>query len=102
MITIINLTPHAINLPDRTLPPTGTVARCIEVTVPAGNIDGIEIIRRKYGEVTDLPDAQYETVYIVSALVRMARPDRHDLLSPGDTIRDADGKIIGAKNLIAN
>lgn len=99
---LINLTPHAINLPDRTVPPSGTVARCAEVTTSVGNIDGIELISRSYGEVTDLPAPQPETYYIVSALVRAALPERADLLSPGDVIRDADGKIIGAKNLIRN
>lgn len=101
-MNILNLTPHAINLPGRTIPPSGTVARCAEETAQAGNIDGIEIVNRTYGAVTDLPAPQAETFYIVSALVRAALPHRKDLLSPGDVVRDADGKIIGAKNLVSN
>lgn len=103
MTTFINLTPHTINLPDRTIPPSGTIARCAEVTTPAGNLDGVEIICRNYGEVSELPEETSEDVYyIVSALVRLALPERFDLLSPGDIVRDESGKIIGAKNLIIN
>lgn len=102
MITLFNLTPHAISLPDRVIPPSGPIARCAEVTAPAGTVDGLELIRRSYGEVTNLPASQADTYYIVSSLVRTALPARLDLLSPGDIIRDANGKIVGVQNLITN
>jgi hypothetical protein len=99
---IVNLTPHAIHLPDRTIEPSGAVARCQEETIQLCSIDGIEFISRRYSDVYDLPDLQPNIIYIVSLLVRQALPDRMDLASPGDLIRDADGKIIGAKNLVIN
>ena len=61
-MTFINLTPHAIKLPDRTIQPSGTVARCQEETEPAGKLDGVELIYRKYGAVTGLPEPQAETI----------------------------------------
>ena len=99
---IINLTPHEIHLPDRVIPPSGTVPRCVELTVDSGDFDGVAVVCRSYGAVSDLPEPTEGTLYIVSMLVRLACPDRHDLASPGDLVRDRDGKIIGAKNLVVN
>lgn len=99
---IKNLTPHKIVLPDLTIEPSNQVARCAEVSAPAGTIDGIELITRSYGAVAGLPEPQPGVMYIVSALVRLACPGRHDLASPGDVVRDAAGQIIGCKNLVVN
>lgn len=98
----INLTPHAIHLPNQTIEPSGQIARCTEVSESVGEIDGIEIITRVYGEVTGLPDTNSENDYIVSAMVRLALPLRYDILSPGDLIRDDKGQIVGARNLVQN
>lgn len=99
---LVNLTQHAINLPDRSIEPSGTVARCAEVTAEAGAFDGVSLVRRSYGAVSDLPDPQPNTLYIVSMLVRLACPNRTDLASPGDLVRDEAGKIIGCQNLVVN
>lgn len=99
---IVNLTPHAVHLPDRVIEPSGVVARCAEITAPAGEFDGAPLITRRYGEVIGLPEPRAGTLYIVAALVRLALPDRADLASPGDLIRDESGQIIGAANLIVN
>lgn len=99
---IINLTPHAIHVGEFTFEPSGTVARCQETTEKAGMFEGLELVRKAYGVVTDLPDEKPGTLLVVSMMVRQALPLRQDLASPGDLIRDADGKIIGAKNLVVN
>jgi hypothetical protein len=99
---IINLTPHAIKLPNKTIEPSGKVARCEEITHPVTIIDGIEIVSKEYGEVQDLPEWALGMVYIVSFMVRDALPDRKDLLSPGDLIRNDKGEIIGCSNLVQN
>ena len=99
---IVNLTPHAIHFPGCTIEPSGIIARCAEDTIPSGLFDGIEIIRRSYGKVYDLPEPQGNTLYVVSLLVRQACPNRHDLASPGDLVRDESGTIVGAKNLVIN
>jgi hypothetical protein len=102
----INLTSHAIRLPDRTIEPSGSIARCIEETKFYKTIDGIDVVIRDYGEIENLPlyDPlnKSNTYYIVSMMVRQAEPHREDLLSPGDLIRDDEGNIIGCKNLVSN
>lgn len=99
---LINLTPHPIVFPDRIIPPTAPAARCTELSAPAGDFDGVLLITRTYSSVSDLPEPIAETMYIVSAMVRMALPERHDLASPGDLVRDAAGVIVGCKNLVIN
>lgn len=106
----VNLTPHAINLyrPDgtvRTIPPDGRVARCAAVAMPIGCApDGTPLMRRSYGDAGiqgggAFPDPQPGTIFIVSALVAAAMAGRDDVASPGDLVRDADGNIIGCRDL---
>ena len=61
----------------------------------------IPITYKSFGEVTGLPDDNYENgrpvLYIVSGYVKSALPDRHDLITPDDPVRNADGKIIGCR-----
>ena len=98
----VNLTPHAITVGERVIEPSGTIARCHETTEPAGQIDGIEMIYRTYDQVINLPEIELGVVYIVSHLVRIAVPDRPDVVSPGDVVRDGAGRIIGCTNFIMN
>lgn len=99
---IINLTPHAIRLPNVTIESSGIVARRIEVTKYAHEVNGIKLITRTYMGTTDLPDKETGVMYIVSMLVRQAFPNRLDLFSPGDLVRDEEGNIIGCLNLVMN
>jgi len=99
---IINLTPHAIHFPDKSIFPSLQPARCKEESEVIGMVDGIELIHRKYGEVTGLPEPKEGTLYIVSMIVREALPNRKDIASPGDFVRDKDGNIIFTRNLIVN
>lgn len=101
-MTIINCTPHAINVNGRTIEKSGILPRCQETTVSVGVFDGVQIVRRSYGLVTNLPEPVEGTLYIVSMLVRVACPDRVDLASPGDLVRDDAGNIIGSSNLVIN
>ena len=107
---IINLTPHALNFmpqgpdgPVVTIPPSGIVARCAasRVQVDTVTVDGISIPvnQTRFGEVSDLPDPRPDTIYVVSALVAQAVPERTDVFIVDDTVRDKDGRIIGAKAL---
>ena len=98
----INLTPHTVNIGSKEIKPSGQVARCQEISEVKGYFAGVQMINRAYGEVKDLPESQPATVYIVSAMVRMALPDRWDLASPGDLIRDEKGQITGCENLVIN
>lgn len=101
---IINLTPHTIKIINsevREIPSSGTV-RISEVTVPVGEIDGIALVKKTYGKAEGLPEPQEDTLYIVSAMVRTAYPERNDLASPGDLVRDEQGNVIGCRNLVVN
>ena len=102
MTNIINLTPHAIHIGEVTIEPSGIVPRCNEISADAGEVNGIPLIIRSYGQVSDMPEPQEDTLYIVSMLVRLALPERVDIASPGDLVRDRDGKIVGASNLVVN
>jgi hypothetical protein len=95
-----NLTPHALNVrkADGTfleLPPSGTVARRSVERVVVGEIDGITVYASKFGPLVGLPEPTDGTVYIVSALAAQACADRHDVLVPGEAIRDEAGRIVG-------
>lgn len=118
---LVNLTPHSITivLEESTIEiqPSGTVARVsmetceVSTTIlprhawgelhAEGIREGIPIIATKPGETIDLPDPQKGMAYIVSALVQSANPSRGDLFSPGDLVRDDQGRVIGCRNLRA-
>jgi len=110
MMKLVNLTPHALNLmpagpdgPTVTIPPSGLVARCAvdRVQVDTVTVDGVSIPVNKtqFGTVSDLPDPQPDTIYVVSALVAQAVPDRADVYIVDDAVRDDQGRIIGARAL---
>lgn len=107
---IVNLTPHALNLmpggpdgPTVTIPPSGQVARCAvtRVQVDTVTVTGVSVPVNKtqFGTVSDLPDPQPDTIYVVSALVAQAVPNRPDVFMVDDAIRDDQGRIIGARAL---
>jgi len=103
---IVNLTPHAINIrTDREIeiPPSGIIARCEEKTEAVDNIEYqnsvIPVIQKRLGCVTNLPPPEEGTVYIVSMAVAQACPERKDVLTIGEPIRDEKGRIIGASSL---
>ena len=104
MTKFVNLTPHALNIVAYygsiiTIQPSGDVARVEATSAVVDSISGIDISQQTFGEVIGLPAAQDGVVYIVSRMVKDRVPDRRDVLVPGTPVRDADGKIIGAKGL---
>lgn len=100
---IVNLTQHPIVIVGGpTVAPSGSVARCATVSVPAGNFGGVPLTKTQYGAVEGLPDPVDGVLYVVSAMVRAAVPDRHDVASPGNQVRDANGAIIGCRSLDVN
>lgn len=107
----INLTPHEVKIVGgdgrvkAILSPSGVVARVEQTRVQAGHTGaygGVECWRTSYGEVTGLPPQQDRNGLIVSAMVRMACPGRRDVFSPGELVRDSDGKVIGCRGLDGN
>ena len=80
-MTIINLTPHAINF----LREDNSVLATVEPN------------QCSYGAVTGLPDPQPETIYLVSALTAQACRDRNDVFITDDAVRNESGQIIGCR-----
>ena len=65
-------------------------------------IEGVDIYENIYGEVTGLPEYEEGVYYVVSAMVRQALPNRKDLLSPGQLIRNEQGQPVGCLGLVRN
>jgi hypothetical protein len=103
-MTIINLTPHTINIEraDGTLievAPSGTVARCAETRAERPAIEGVGVTLAQFGEVEGLPAPQLGKIFVVSALVLAQVPHRADVFAPGPAVRDEQGRIIGCVGL---
>ena len=107
----VNLTPHDVAVCDpsgrvtHTIPASGMVARVETVTTPTGrDILGAPVVTQAAGEITDLPDPDGETTYIVSLFVRQAIEGRPDVVAPdtgpGSVIRDGAGQIVGVRRWI--
>jgi len=82
--------------------PIGIIPRLNQVNCYVCSFEGISLIRTEYGEIYDLPPQEEGVLLIVSSMVRTVLPERTDLASPGDLIRNERGNIIGCKNLIIN
>lgn len=123
---LVNLTPHAITLiageQQVTVPPVPAgPARCTTQREQVGSIvvDGVTfpVNRTRFGKITGLParvahcdDTQcrvdtlvsggrcpHAPVYLVSAIVAQAAPDRDDLVIVDDTVRNDAGQVVGAR-----
>lgn len=111
MASIVNLTPHAVNICDAegnvlaTFAPEGTIARAAQTDVPVGTleVDGHELplVRTEFGAPVDLPDPE-EGVWLVVSIITanaakaVGRPTG-DLLITSNPVRDDAGRIIGAR-----
>jgi|688.fasta_scaffold218190_2 hypothetical protein len=104
-MNIINLTPHEIVVVGdgaTKILPSGAVARVTTTRQKVAQIGEIPIYRSVTGAVTGLPESVDGTVYIVSAMVRLAVPSRTDIVSPGELVRDASGQPIGCRGFDGN
>jgi len=106
MNNIINLTPHTLNIHSQgevlEIAASGAVARVAAEYIKEENSDyGVDLFNCVYGEVQGLPPYRpaSNTLYVVSGLVKSAVPNRHDVVSPGELIRDENGKPIGCRGL---
>lgn len=102
-MNIMNLTPHPVTFISNgnsvTVNPSGIIARVSASTEIIDEINGIPVTTTVFGEVTDLPTKENDTIYIVSSLVAQRVPEREDVFIPNEPIRDEEGKIIGCKSL---
>lgn len=97
----VNLTPHSIMVGGRVIPPCGRAARVVDEVEPAGSHGGVDLTRRRPQSVVGMPDPRDGVMYLVSARVRQACPDRPDVASPGDRIQRQDGMIV-VMNLVVS
>lgn len=118
MATIINMTPHTINLylitdceetvkgtyktltlkegvkPLMVYPSQG-VARAASSKELVYTINNIPVYTTVYGEPEGLPEPVPNTYFIVSAITAQAAKGRHDLIIVDGAVRDGEGKIVG-------
>jgi hypothetical protein len=101
-----NLTPHPIQIildEEKVIEfPVMGIARVSELSETIGSLNGIPVVKKKFGDVIDLPAPQDGVGLIVSAMVQSACHHRSDLFVPADFVRDEQGKIIGCKSLMNN
>jgi len=103
MKTIINTTPHNVNICDtnnkvvQTFLKSDNPIRLNSTSNQIGDVNGIPVNSVTFGSA-DLPAFQEGIYYIVSALVKNAFLNRPDLLVPHDVVRDEDGNIIGCRS----
>ena len=113
MTRLVNLTPHEVVIHHygtvTTIAQSGVVARVAQTAWAVrtawdavSQTQCIPLVRAEYGPVEGLADPVEDTIYIVSSMVRLAVPDRSDVASPADLVRDAAGKIVGCKALEIN
>lgn len=104
---MINLTPHAITIrlpdgTDRTLPPSGTVARVVTFETSGLSLNGIPTVYRKTGNVEGLTLPLTQPV-LVSTMVLAELPGADQVYAPdsGPTaIRDERGQIVAVTRLV--
>jgi len=99
---LINLTPHPIVVVgeegERIIPPSGMVLRLPERVEPAGEVEGIPVVRKALDGASALPAMEEGVFYVVSLAVAQAAR-RPDFLVPDDFIRDGEGRIVGCRRL---
>lgn len=107
-----NLTPHEVKIfkLNGTVPDLDVVIEANDLVARVSceyikvdkKVEGVDMYRTVFGEVTGLPDYEEGVYLLVSAMVREALPLRSDLVSPGQLLRDNDGNVIGCLGLVGN
>ena len=93
----VNLTPHVVNVGELVIPPSGQLARCAVRRIYAETHGGVSLYSTEYGSVDGIPPSEEGVMFIVSALV-LGSSTRGDLVTPGELVRDSQGKVIGCKD----
>lgn len=106
MKKIRNLTPHAIFIVDEdgnpfTVFQSEGIARAEQKDEPAGELNGIPLVKSTFGEPVDLPEPEENTYLIVSLVTanaaKAAGRTTEDLLLTSGLVRDKQGRIVGCK-----
>lgn len=109
MTRLINCTAHPICVYDpagehllRVIEKSGHVARVETSPLHVGSVHKMPVYVENRGAVRDLPAPRKNTFYIVSTQVRLALPERCDLLSPYGKVTSFDGAKYGCRGFAAN
>lgn len=106
MKKIKNLTPHAIFIVDEdgnavTVFESEGIARAEQKDEPAGELNGIPLVKSTFGKPIDLPEPEKDEFLIVSLVTanaaKAAGRTTEDLLLTSGLVRDEQGRIIGCK-----
>lgn len=101
---LINKTLHDVHMMDsegniiKTLPKAEKPIRLEPKTEIVGDLNGFPITRTVFGAVKNMPSTVVGTFLIVSRMILKAFPNRTDLLTPNETVRDEKGRVIGCKS----
>jgi len=103
---IINLTHHPITIMNKkgelvTIPPSGQIARADFDVIQVDEIDNIPIYEIKYKNIVGLPEPKEGVIYVVSAIMKNAVPDRRDVVATFNVDR-IDGKPTHCKGFRVN
>jgi hypothetical protein len=100
---LINLTPHTITIFGHDpVPPSGYIARVNTQMAQVADVNGVPVVVTKNLGISNLPDPQPDTMYIVAGLVRMFVPERKDICSPAKLLRNEHGVVVGCSALEVN
>lgn len=111
MVKLVNLTPHPITFvgpnneqvtipPDPHGPARCEIERAFIEELQVQNIPfPLPVRGTRLGAVVSLPEPQEGVVYVVSRQVAEAAPERRDLYVVDDTVRDEQGRVVGARGL---
>lgn len=109
----VNMTPHTINVLHPiannddptdidyktllTIEPSGETIRLSENWTVIGSVGNIALYHCAFGSEAELPPEQDNRVYVVSAMVANAFPERTDFVMVAKTVRDENGYIMGCE-----
>tara|TARA_E500000331_G_C17139166_1_gene661913 strand:+ start:303 stop:668 length:366 start_codon:yes stop_codon:yes gene_type:complete len=103
IMQFVNLTPHTLNIHSNgnvtDITPSGAIARVSTSYNQIETVAGINVYSCVYGSIDGLPEAQDNKIFVVSGVVKSAVPNREDVMSPGELIRDENGKPVGSNGL---
>lgn len=107
---LVNLCPHPVCVKHadgtESIIPQSGLARVAVAYREAGTVPleghAVPLIQGNYGGVEGLPDPVPDCAYLVSHMVRMALPQRRDLLSPANIVRDDRGNILACRMFESN
>ena len=108
-LKIINLTPNTLRICDsagdlvETVEPSGVVAHASVTRIKAGKVGHIELYETIYTLPSVIGQPEQDEVYVVSDIylesVRAYGADDTGLYTPGETVRDESGRVIGCVGL---